>query len=216
MHLPKKNTLFIDFDGTLIDISQRYYVVYKYIVDKYIGGKVLSKKRYWDKRRTGMTFAKLLQQTYNISNVDSLAKRYLSLIENRKFLRLDRKFIGIRRLLRQIRGAYYIVLVSLRQSYKNLNWQLRKMGLVDLFDDILSVPGGDSGAEAKTELIRHSIYSKVKKKFVAGDTEVDIEAGCKAGCYTIAVCSGIRSRRYLTNLSPEYIISDISGLKEII
>lgn len=217
MHSPKKkNTIFIDFDGTLIDISQRYYAVYKYIANKYIGEREFSKREYWRKRRSGISFMELIQQTYNISNINSLTKRYLSLIENRRFLCLDTKFEGVNRALKQIGKSYNVILVSLRRNRKNLNWQLKKMGLFNLFDNILSSPCKDSGMNSKEELIKHSIYSKVNKKFIAGDTEADITAGSKTGCHTIAVCSGMRNHGYLLNLSPDYLIKDISALKEVI
>ena len=39
--------IFIDFDGTLVDIAPRHYRVYKGCVEK-MGGTPLDRKRYWE------------------------------------------------------------------------------------------------------------------------------------------------------------------------
>jgi 2-phosphoglycolate phosphatase len=54
------------------------------------------------------------------------------------------------------------------------------------------------------------------KSFVVGDMDIDILAGKKAGITTCAVTYGIGKKEDILKAGPDYVIDDISKLKEII
>lgn len=212
----RPNTIFIDLDGTIIDISDRHYEVYKSVAGQFITKNMLSKNEYWKKRCSGMSFVKVVQEAHGISNAASLERRYLSLIEQPRFLNLDHKFEGAGDIIEKLKNNCNIVLVTLRHNRRNLYWQLRQLNLDKIFDEILS--GCNTGSDAKVikeRLIKNSLF-KFATKYMVGDTEVDIQSGRAAGCITIAVCSGIRKCGYLKKSFPDYLINNIFELPDII
>ena len=50
---------------------------------------------------------------------------------------------------------------------------------------------------------------------MVGDTEADILMAKKLGLTSIAVSSGIRSRNFLANLDPDYIITGVEKLPQL-
>lgn len=212
----KPKTIFLDFDGTVIDVSARHYEVYRAVIKKYTSKNILSKNRYWEKRCSGMSFVKVIQETHKLSDDSYSERRYIELIEMPRFLNLDRKFKGVKSVLKRLKAHGNVVLVTLRHNRKNLNRQLKQVGLDRAFDQVLSDTGGGFGAkETKQKLIENSPF-KSEIKYIVGDTEVDIESGRAAGCITIAVCSGMRQREYLNSFSPDHIIDSILELPDVI
>lgn len=206
----------MDFDGTIIDVSARHYKVYKIVTKKNVNKNLLSKNRYWEKRCSGMSFVKVIRETHKLSDDSYSERRYAELIEMPRFLNLDRKFKGVKSVLKRLRVHANVVLVTLRHNRKNLNRQLKQLGLDRAFDQVLS--DTDSGFDAKKtkqKLIENSPFNS-EIKYIVGDTEVDIESGRAAGCITIAVCSGMRQREYLDGFSPAHIIDSISELPDIV
>ncbi|MBU1122411.1 MAG: HAD hydrolase-like protein [Candidatus Omnitrophota bacterium] len=201
--LVNKKVLFIDFDGTLVDVSRRHYTVYKKITES-LNVKPISKLRYWNRRRNGESFFDVMEAEYKIGDKQRLRRNYFSLIEKRTYLELDSLFKNVTKTLKRLRECYHIVLVSLRVSRHNLMWQIKKLNIADNFDEVLAAH------VHKHKLITMSKFFKAKDKWLIGDTEMDIEAGKKCGCFTVGVYSGLRGRSYLNNFSPDYLIKDIT------
>lgn len=206
------NTLFIDFDGTLVDVSQKYYAVYKKIAQKNKIKELLSKDEYWNKIRGGLSFVKLLKEVHGINNTEDLQKEFISFIEEPKYLKLDKEFKGIKETLSSLKGKYNLVLVSLRRNKFNLVNQLKSLTLDQLFDEILSVAGEPSGVEAKCNLIKGSKFFNSETKYMIGDTGVDIKTAYEIGGVAVSVLSGLRNLEYLSKLFPKYTIKEFSEL----
>jgi beta-phosphoglucomutase-like phosphatase (HAD superfamily) len=51
---------------------------------------------------------------------------------------------------------------------------------------------------------------------VVGDSPVDVEAGKRAGSFTIAVLSNIHSRRQLKNAKPTIVIEELEAILKIL
>lgn len=212
----KPKTIFFDFDGTLIDISERYYEVYRVIAKEYVGDNILPREEYWKKRCSGMSFIKLMGDIHKVSDKIYLGGQYRLLIEQPQFLRLDHKFKGIDSVLAKLAVESNIVLVCLRHNHDTLCWQLQQLQLNNLFDGVLSdADDGHSAHATKRRLIENSLF-KSEIKYMVGDTEVDIEAGRAAGCITIAIASGIRRKGYLMDFGPDYLINNIFELPAIV
>jgi len=97
-------TLFIDFDGTLVDVSQKYYAVYKKIAQKNNIKELLPKDVYWNKRRDGLSFVKLLQEVHRIDDTEDLQKEFISFIEEPEYLSLDKEFKGVKETLNSLKS----------------------------------------------------------------------------------------------------------------
>ena len=205
-------TLFIDFDGTLVDVSKRNYAVYIEIAKKNNVNQLLADNEYWDKRRDGLSFARLFQLVHGIDGGRHIQDEFISLIEQPKYLQLDKVFNEVTETLAELKDKYRLVLVSLRRNKFNLVNQLKSLTLDQLFDEILSVAGEPSGIEAKCNLIKSSKFFNSETKYMIGDTEVDIKTAYEIGGVAVSVLSGLRNLEYLSKLSPKYTIKEFSEL----
>jgi phosphoglycolate phosphatase len=108
-----------------------------------------------------------------------------------------------------------IILITLRRNDNALRSQLERLGIANFFNPILcgfndSIPPW----QMKVDLF-HSIgitmdCERIDGYFI-GDTEVDILAGKDLGLKTVAVTSGIRSRKMIEQYKPDLIASNFSS-----
>ncbi len=216
LKLIKQSTIFIDFDGTLIDNQKRQFSVYEQVASSLKLKKRLKAKSYWQIRRQGVSFADLFKNEHLIDDSPRINKKYMQLVENRQLLKADRIIKNVRRTLKAFSGKHNLVLVSLRAKKNNFRLQLKNLGLRDFFDEINVSGSGRNPIKTKERLIKQSLFYKQKNRYLIGDTEVDILVGKKTRCTVIAVCSGIRSAEFLSKYGPEYLIKDISKAELVV
>ncbi len=204
---------FWDLDGTILNVSDRYYYLYKDILSN-AGFDFLGKEAYWQAKRDATPESEILK----LSGAEAFYQDYytwrMSLIENDYYLSLDIVHEGVIRALEYLSMRFKLILVTLRSSRIALDDQLKRLSLSQYFIDILS-----SGEQqyprwkAKYKLIQD--YMSKKKgsgHFIIGDSAADIKAGNKLGLKTIAVLNGIRSRRILKQLNPDIILNSAQDL----
>jgi phosphoglycolate phosphatase len=206
--------VFCDFDGTLVDVSERNHIVYKNAVEVF-GGQALPKDEYWDLKRKKTKWPALLP----LSGIDpglesSFLDEFISRVESEEYLRIDKPFPGALETIADLSKNNECYLVSLRRNDENLRAQLGWLGLAAYFTEILSGHSETDGYDKKIELIQDKLGSS--KGVIIGDTEADIVTGQTLGMLTIGLTSGIRDRQFLQKLEPDYLlgsITEVSGLK---
>ncbi len=204
--------LFLDLDGVLLDVSERYWRLHCDLLAPY-GGARLDKATYWTRRRERQPLATVLHE-----GVDEDAYRlaWLERIEAPEYLRHDTVVPGARERLVLLGRAHPLVLATLRRRRDHLLAQLETLRLRPLFADVLTARPGDAevdDAERKARLISTSSLFR-RGAIVVGDTEVDVRAGKALGVATVAVLSGIRSRALLLAEGPAAIVDSIASLDE--
>lgn len=212
----KKNyitNIFIDLDGPILDVSERYYQVYKYIVKK-LNGNVISRDLYLELKRKKTDAKKILRLSNIEGSVNRFELNWLDLIEKRSFLLYDKIWPSVKAVLSRIRAKHKIILVTLRRSLLNLNWQLRRLNLERCFDLVLCQKANNGNWSVKYNLIKNSKVSDIRSCII-GDTEVDILTGKKLGIETIAVLSGLRGRNFLNKYKPDYMIDTLHEIAKI-
>ncbi len=215
---PKRNckdSLLLDLDGPLLDVSERYYRVYKKIIEK-IGGRPLNKKTYWGRKRKKSGLAEILEASAVSKNKCSFfRKEWLAYIEKRPYLCYDRVWPHTRGMLDKLRRRHRIILITMRRSPLNLNWQLRRLNLDGYFDSVLCRGNNQGGWRVKYDLVRTSGL-RYPGSFLIGDTEIDILAGKKLGVKTIALLCGIRNKDILKDYKPEHIFNSLKELTRVL
>lgn len=206
--LNKKHVLSIafDLDGTLIDISKRDYLVYKYILDD-LGGSSIEFKRYWMLRKSHANIFDILRESKlgNEKHNEFLIKRG-SLIEDPLFLRFDTLFDSTVDVLTKLSKEYSCNIVTKRQSEENTLNQIRKIGINDYFTKIVVVPDD-----------KEIGYSSIDNLIcIVGDTEFDINVANRLGINSVAVTTGIRNTDFLKKINPTYICSNLTCLVSIL
>lgn len=209
-------TTFFDLDGPILDVSEKYYRSYSYILTQ-DGYDPIDKYLYWELKRN-RTPEKEIHLLSGAEGIVDYKQRRINIIEKDEYLAYDVIQKGAIESLRMAKTRGQVILVTLRSSKKQLFRQLTSLKLTDFFDDIL-ISGDETDPRWKIK------YNLVVDKFGAinseflfiGDTETDILAGKNLGCdKTIGVLNGIRNIILLKEVSPDIIITGIHKLNEII
>lgn len=209
-------TLFLDLDGTLLDISEKYYQIYNEGIGQ--SNEPFNKFLFWELKRKGLDDTTIFEiMRFNI-NIDSFREWKKQVIESEKFLAFDTLHPSTLDLLHTLSKKYKLVLITMRKRRKSLINQIESLGINNYFQEVLSSNESyenTDGKELKTSLI-HSFLATKQKAIIVGDSNADIISGNKLGLFTVAVLSGIRNYDYLKKLSPSYIIPSIYHLPTII
>lgn len=200
------DSIAFDFDGTLIDISIRDYLIYRDILTE--GNyKYLSFNNYWEMRRSKINIFNLLQS----SNVDEKYFDYFiqkrkSLIEVEEYLKKDILFPHTIKTLKDLTQHYNCYLVTMRNNKFNALRQIEWLGINGYFKEIIVTPQN-----------KINTFSKIKNlKFVIGDTENDIIPANKLAIISIAITTGIRNEKSLKEYEPNFLIKDLIEIKNIL
>lgn len=188
--------LYIDLDGTLIDVRKRHYLVFMFVCTSVKGGDIsITPAEYWEKKREGFSDVDVLSQLgIDISEDDYIVGKK-KLIESPFLLAEDRLFEFTTMTLSELKRLAHLILISQRANpYYSLQ-EIRNLGIDWFFDKICFAP---SGSYRKHEpLLDHVTNHLPSKQVLIGDTEADFVAAEALGIESMLVDSGARSRVYL-------------------
>ena len=222
-----KQVVFCDFDGPIVDVSERYYQTYRkgllaieaQQLEKFnmmLQIQPLSKQQFWQMKqdrvadieialRSGLPaelFKPFMQQVERIVNHPSLLRwdclQPAALVALNYFKQRNMR----------------LVLVTLRHP-RQVQEFLKAQGLDHLVDAVygaLDVNAAHANrVEQKLELLVEAIAQQkaqghcTKDSWMVGDTEADILAGQATGLSTAALSCGVRSSTYLERLKPSKV-----------
>jgi phosphoglycolate phosphatase-like HAD superfamily hydrolase len=207
---------FFDFDGTLLDISEKFYTTYADILKRH-SQNTLDKSLYWELKRnkTPEPIIHSITDAY-VENFKEIRK---SIIETNEYQRFDKIHSGVVDVLKYAKKKGNVYLVTLRHSHLQVINQLNKLNISQYFDCVLS--SGDTentaGWKVKYSLLnKHFNGSFPKDSFFVGDTETDILTGKKIEAKTIAVLNGMRNFEKLSKENPNYLVPSIADIIHLI
>lgn len=208
--------IFLDFDGTIVNISDRHYETYSQCT-RTLGGAPISKNRYWKLKRRDTDWKIILPLSQLSVDVEGeFLARFINLIESTEMLAMDTLFDDSLNVLRSLSRQHELHLISLRRSHQNLQRQVDDLGLSSLFTGIYS---GHSETKDGVLLKKAGIMRTVvghANSVVVGDTEADIAAGQQLGIMSIAVTTGMRDHEYLSLLKPGYVVDSLTAAESIL
>lgn len=207
-----KNNLFIDFDGTIVDITDRHYATYIASMASVSDAKPIGKDLYWRLKRRDAQWNEILSINNTSHLENEFIRKFIDTIETMDMLRMDKLFKGARKFINRVKPTNNVYLVSLRRNHSNLLRQLEYLGMDDTFDKVLS---GHSDTKAGSLLKKADVIRGVGlhvQGVMIGDTEADIVASKELGFRTIAVTSGIRDSNFLRQYLPDELVADIGAI----
>jgi phosphoglycolate phosphatase len=228
--LSPQMTVFCDFDGPIVDVSDRYYTTYKlgladtqaYYQHQGITLPIgqLNKQQFWQMKQDRVPDVEIAMRSgLQGEQIDFFLERVVEIVNQPALLRKDRLQPSVRWALALLHArGVRLVLVTLR-CQAQATQILRNYGLTRLFSGIYGTNDRDAAyrnnAEAKTILLEKAIAEQSllvghpTSAWMIGDTEADLLAGQALSIETIALTCGIRSRRYLKQFHPTCIHSNL-------
>jgi len=220
--------LITDFDGPIMDVSERYYRVYQYCLAKVKENnqevQELSKADFWQFKRgripereigilsglnlsQAQTFAQLRRQnvhTLPYLSYDQIQPDALSVLTKVQNLGIDLVVMTMRR-TRELRDPFA------RYDLEGFFPENRRYCLSD--DYVKSTDVQD-----KPLLMERALRElpPVEDTWMVGDTEADIIAAKTHNLKVIGVLSGIRDREQLLKHQPDYIVANLTEAVDLI
>lgn len=205
--------IFFDLDGPLLDVSEKYYEVYKDLVNEF-QGRSLSLEEYWNNKRNKVPEAtNLIRSNISTECFQNYFDKRKKLIECRKYWRLDTVWSELWSFFSNSSLRGNLILVTLRHDKEQLEEQLKFLNIRHWFVSILSTNGDnheENRHEAKVDLINTNFPSA--EGWFIGDTETDIRCGKVLGLKTVGITFGIRAHDLISKEKPNLIIKSPPNL----
>ncbi|MEM9805610.1 MAG: HAD family hydrolase [Cyanobacteria bacterium P01_D01_bin.56] len=223
--------LFCDFDGPIVDVSERYYRTYKLGLSTLQSSyqeehgeclplQLLSKQQFWSMKRNRVADTEIAMRSgVPAGLVETLLNQVQRIVNHPHLLQWDALQTGADRAIHQIKArGIRLVIVTLRHP-RQVQAFLQAHDLSQYIDEIFGASDINAAhlnrADQKVALLDRAIAAQqsqgcqINPICMIGDTEADIIAGQQAGIVTVAVTSGIRSQDYLKGYQPSAIASNL-------
>lgn len=215
--------VFTDFDGPIMDVSERYYQVYQHclaqVKEAHQPVNLLQKEEFWQLKRAQVPE----RQIGHISGLhEEQARRFAMLrretVHNLAYLKYDRLVAGAVTALEKLQAMNcHLVVVTMRRA-QSLQRVLSQHELEHFFPPEVQYCLPDDYAKThdvveKTRLIEKALAELpyANKAWMIGDTEADIGAAQAHSLPVVAVLSGIRNRDRLVAYKPTLIVDNLQS-----
>ena len=211
-----------DFDGPIMDLSDRYYHVYQLcLAEVQLPQRpinLLSKAEFWAYKRDRIPDAQLGIKSGLTATQGAIFQELRDLSAHQlQYLCLDRVVLGAIEALTQIQSAKIPLVVMTLRRTSELNLALEQYDLGRFFpphcryclsDDYIKQ--GDIPDKQRLMAQAMIDLGNQQDTWMIGDTETDILAAQSQGIRSIAVLSGIRNHAQLAKYQPDRIVANLA------
>ncbi len=219
--------LCFDFDGPIIDVSERYYRAYLGSLKGTNSNKnqILTKEVFWDLKRNRITdFEISLMSGLGTNDSKSSAEARKELSFRTDLLELDRLFDDILKTFEYLKSKKITFFIVTLRRQKQLLHAINQFKLSKYLDDdhlfCLNDNHKITNDIQEKQILLVSALNKLdlsaQDTWIIGDTETDIHAGrlAKYG-KVIGISRGIRSKEQLEILKPDYLVNNLTEVISI-
>jgi phosphoglycolate phosphatase-like HAD superfamily hydrolase len=220
--------LITDFDGPIMDVSERYYQVYQYCLEKtkQAGQPVrqLSKDEFWQLKR-----AKVPEKEIGaISGLDEVQAAEFSQLRRQTvhtlpYFTYDRLLPEAEETLERIQNLGFDLAVMTMRRTRELALALERYHLSRFFPSERRYCLDDDYRKTADVKDKPLLMSRALQElppaaeiWMVGDTEADIIAAKTHGVKVIAVLSGIRNRVQLEGYEPDFIVDNLAAAVDLV
>lgn len=226
-----RQVVFCDFDGPIVDVSERYYQTYrqglraiaathKQETDTDLAIVPLSKQQFWQMKQNRTADIEIaIRSGVPHSWFGHFIGQVEKMVNHPSLLLWDQIQPSAQAALRYLRQENMrLVLVTLRHPHQ-VNAFLQNNGLTHLVDEVYGTVDVNAAymnrVEQKCELLSVAIAQQRAKGYqtrfswMLGDTEADMIAAKGAGLSTVALTCGVRSKTYLQTLEPTEVCDEL-------
>lgn len=219
--------LITDFDGPIVDVSERYYQVYQYCLTTIArpGQTItpLTKPEFWSLKRSRIPETQIgINSGLDDSQAQDFAQLRRITVHTMPYFQHDLIISCARAALQKLQSTGVELVVMTMRRTRELDFALSNYGLDGFFrpeqryclanDYVKTQDIAD-----KTLLMQKAMQElPPDQTWMLGDTEADILAAQSQNLPAIAVLSGIRDQTQLSAYSPNYILDDIAAATDLI
>lgn len=219
--------LITDFDGPIIDVSERYYRVYQFCLqqsrhrDRRV--KQLSKSEFWQLKRSRVPERKIgLISGLDEEQAQQFARLRRQTVHSLPYLTYDCLLPNVREALEKLQQLNIDLVVMTMRRVRELEAALDRYKLNHFFaanrryclsnDHVKS-----TDVEDKSQLMKRALAElpAASDTWMIGDTEADIVAAKTHDIKVIGVLSGIRDRLQLESYEPDLIVNNFSEAVDV-
>lgn len=220
--------IFTDFDGPIVDVSERYYRVYQFCLEQSKAPNqaitLLSKSEFWRLKRSRVPQQQIgIASGLNETQAQSFAQLRRENVHNLPNLIHDRLVPGAIAALEKMQRARVDLAVLTMRRVRELEEPFGRYNLGRFFPEDRRYCLADDYAKTgdvkdKPLLLARALAElpAASETWAIGDTEADIVAAQTHNVRMVAVLSGIRDRAQLERHQPDFIANNLQAAVELI
>ena len=220
--------LIADFDGPVMDVSERYYQVYCFclesVSDRRQQVNQLSKEAFWAMKRAQVPEVEIGQRSgLNPAQSREFAQLRKETVHQVPQLVHDKPVAGAIASLERAESMGIELVVMTMRRVRELDAALERYDLGRVFSPERRyclandyVKTGDSNDKPKLMAAAIAELPVVSQTWMVGDTEADIAAARYGKVPAIGVLSGIRNRDRLVSFGPDAIVDNLGAALDLI
>lgn len=220
--------LITDFDGPIMDVSDRYYQVYQHCLaetkrsDQQV--RVLPKSEFWQMKRARVPETEIgILSGLDVAQAREFSEKRRQTVHTFPYLSYDRPTVGAVETLEKVQHAGVDLVVMTMRRVRELDEAFNRCDLGHFFPEnrryCLPNDYVKTGDVKDKPLLMAKALAELPPAadvWMVGDTEADIVAAKTHGVKVIGVLCGIRDRTQLENHKPDSIANNLGEAVEII
>lgn len=220
--------LITDFDGPIIDVSERYYRVYQLCLEKARHPEQavtqLSKAEFWQLKRSRLPEKQIgILSGLDETQAQTFAKLRRQTVHAQPYFQYDKLAPGAVAALEQVQRAGIDLAVMTMRRVRELEYAFGQHDLDKFFPKNRCYCLGNDyhktrDIDDKPLLMERALVElpPASDVWMVGDTEADIITAKKHGIKAIAVECGIRDRARLQQYQPDLIVKDLNAAVDVV
>lgn len=225
-----KLTLCTDFDGPVADVSERYYQVYCFCLEKIqqqdpdTPMTVLTKTEFWALKRAKVPESEIgIRSGLTPVQAQAFSQCRRETVHTFPYFEWDVLWPGVRETLTTLKTQGIEPYIITMRRLRELDFALERFGLSDLFPPQHRYCIGNDFVKTQDHLDKPVLMAQALAKiapahpvWMVGDTEADIISAQTHGIPVVAVLSGIRDEATLSTYQPDFIQPNLAAAIELI
>lgn len=220
--------LITDFDGPIVDVSERYYQVYQFCLAqvRHSGQSLtqLTKAEFWALKRSRVPEVQIgLLSGLAEAQAEEFALLRRQTVHSLPYFDYDTLVPGAVAALKTLQQAGVDLAIMTMRRVRELDYALNCYNLGQFFpSDRRYCLSNDyvktRDIEDKPLLMQRALAElpPAETLWMVGDTEADIVSAKTHGIDSIAVLSGIRDRAQLERYQPDWIVPDLKAAADLV
>lgn len=200
-----------DFDGTLVDINERWYQLHINLANKY-SLPIIERQTYLKTKKKGVKEElTMLDYSNDLATIKEYCAERISLIEDQHYLDFDQPFQHVFEALKTWSKLGPMSLISKRRSAENFHWEINKKGFKPFFQQHIPTLGKEKGEILCQKYTQQELASAV----MISDAYEDYKMAQDLGMNAVAIGYGCRNTAFFQEKGIQRVLQDCIELEQL-